>query len=139
MPQKTTTKKSSSASRKTTKAVSEARRLHRNRMWSTVLFIIGIFLIFKPAILNEFLGIIIGAWLIIQFIIKFQFAFNLKSLALPVWSLMLISSLLHLILGILMIFNPFGSMIAITTLAGIILLVTEVGNIIESFYLLFKS
>lgn len=38
-----------------------------------------------------------------------------------------------------MIFNPFGSMIAITTFAGIILLVTEVGNIIESFYLLFKS
>ena len=53
MPQKTTTKKSSSASRKTTKAVSEARRLHRNRMWSTVLFIIGIFLIFVTWLKGE--------------------------------------------------------------------------------------
>lgn len=53
MPQKTTTKKSSSASRKTTKAVSEERRLHRNRMWSTVLFIIGIFLIFVTWLKGE--------------------------------------------------------------------------------------
>lgn len=117
----------------------EFRAISTELIEGTLYTVIGIFLIFKPSILNEFLGIIIGAWLIIQFIIKFQFAFNLKSLALPVWSLMLISSLLHLILGVLMIFNPFGSMIAITTFAGIILLVTEVGNIIESFYLLFKS
>lgn len=117
----------------------EFRAISTELIEGTLYTVIGIFLIFKPSILNEFLGIIIGTWLIIQFIIKFQFAFNLKSLSLPVWSLMLVSSLLHLVFGLVMIFNPFGSMIAITTIAGIILLVTEIGNIVESIYLLFKS
>ena len=105
----------------------EFRAISTELIEGTLYTVIGIFLIFKPS------------WLIIQFIIKFQFAFNLKSLSLPVWSLMLISSLLHLVFGLVMIFNPFGSMIAITTIAGIILLVTEIGNIVESIYLLFKS
>lgn len=105
----------------------------------TLYAVIGIFLIFKPNILNEFLGVIVGTWQIIQFIIKFQFAFNLKSVSSPAWSLMLISSLLHLILGLLIILNPFGTVVAITTIAGIILLVTEIANIFESLYLLIKA
>lgn len=105
----------------------------------TLYTIIGLFFIFKPSILNEFLGIIIGAWLIIQFIVKFQFAFNLKSLSSPTWSIMLISSIIHLILGIIMLVNPFGSIATITTIAGIILLATELGNIFESIYLLSRK
>ena len=38
-----------------------------------------------------------------------------------------------------MIINPFGSMAAITTIAGIILLVTEIANMVESIYLLIKT
>lgn len=105
----------------------------------TLYAIIGLFLIFKPNILNEFLAIIVGAWLVIQFIIKFQFAFNLKSVASPTWSIMLISSLLHLVFGLVMLLNPFASIVAVTTIAGLILLVTEVGNIVESIFLLIKA
>jgi uncharacterized membrane protein HdeD (DUF308 family) len=105
----------------------------------TLYAVIGIFLIFKPNLLNEFLGVIVGTWQVIQFIIKFQFAFNLKSVSSPSWSLMLLSSILHLVFGIVMILNPFGSIIAITTFAGIVLLITEIGNIAESIYLLIKA
>jgi len=116
----------------------EFRAMSTELIEGTMYAVIGIFLIFKPNILNEFLGVIVGAWQIIQFIIKFQFAFNLKSVSSATWSLMLISSLLHLVFGIIMIINPFASMVAITTIAGIILLVTEIGNIAESVYLLIK-
>ena len=58
----------------------EFRSISTELIEGTIYTILGIFLIFKPSILNEFLAIIIGAWLIIQFIIKFKFAFNLKSL-----------------------------------------------------------
>ena len=105
----------------------------------TLYAVIGIFLIFKPNILNEFLGVIVGAWQIIQFIIKFQFAFNLKSVSSPAWALMLASSILHLVFGLFMLINPFGSLAAITTVAGIILLVTEIGNVAESIYLLING
>lgn len=116
----------------------EFRAMSTELIEGTMYAVIGIFLIFKPNILNEFLGVIVGAWQIIQFIIKFQFAFNLKSVSSATWSLMLISSLLHLVFGIIMIINPFGSMVAITTIAGIILLITEIGNVAESIYLLIK-
>ncbi len=105
----------------------------------TLYAIIGLFLIFKPNILNEFLAIIVGAWLVIQFIIKFQFSFNLKSVSSPTWSIMLISSILHLIFGLVMLLNPFASIVAVTTIAGLILLVTEIGNIVESIFLLLKA
>lgn len=117
----------------------EFRSMSTELIEGTLYAVIGIFLIFKPNILNEFLGVIVGAWQIIQFIIKFQFAFNLKSVSSPSWSFMLISSLLHLALGLVMIINPFGSMATITTIAGIILLVTEIANMVESIYLLIKT
>ncbi len=119
-------------------ANTEFRAMSLELIEGTVYTIIGLFFIFKPSILNEFLGIIVGIWLVIQFIIKFQFAFNLKSVASPAWSLMLISSLLHLAFGIGIILNPFASVVTITTLTGIVLLISEIGNLAESIYLLTK-
>ena len=52
---------------------------------------------------------------------------------------MLASSILHLVFGLFMLINPFGSLAAITTVAGIILLVTEIGNVAESIYLLING
>ena len=66
----------------------EFRSMSTELIEGTLYAVIGIFLIFKPNILNEFLGVIVGAWQIIQFIIKFQFAFNLKSVSSPAWALM---------------------------------------------------
>lgn len=117
----------------------EFRSMSTELIEGTLYAVIGIFLIFKPNILNEFLGVIVGAWQIIQFIIKFQFAFNLKSVSSPAWALMLASSILHLVFGLFMLINPFGSLAAITTVAGIILLLTEIGNVAESIYLLING
>ena len=105
----------------------------------TLYSVIGIFLIIKPNLLNEFLGIIIGTWQILQFIIKFQFAFNLKSSSSPSWLLMLISSIIHVVFGILILINPLETLVTITTISGVILLLTEIGNIGESIYMLIKT
>ncbi len=47
------TRKRTSAAKKDTKAVSEAKRIQKHRMWSTVLFIVGIFLIFLTWLKGE--------------------------------------------------------------------------------------
>ena len=114
----------------------EFRAVSSELIQGTIYTIIGLLFILKPSILNEFLGIIIGAWLIIQFIVKFQFAFNLKSISSHSLSIMLISALLHLAFGLVMFFNPFASIATLTTIAGIILLITEIGNLVESIYML---
>ncbi|MBO5477884.1 MAG: DUF308 domain-containing protein, partial [Clostridia bacterium] len=95
----------------------EFKTISTELIQGTIFTIIGLVFIFNPSILNEFLGIIIGAWLILQFIVKFQFAFNLKSASSPAWSIVLISSILHLVFGLIMFFNPFSSIAALTTIA----------------------
>lgn len=96
----------------------------------------GILFIINPNIINEFLASLVGAWIIIQSIIHFQFAFNLKAIENANWSLMLISSIFTLILGIVIIFNPFATIATVTTISGIMLLISETINIFESISLL---
>ena len=97
-----------------------------------VYIILGFVLIFNPNIIKAFLPIIIGCWMIINSIVRFQLAFNLKSSDNPSWALMLILSFVTLILGIVMVINPFASIAALTMICGIMLLVSEIINIIES-------
>lgn len=49
----TSTRKKPAAAKKDTKAVSEAKRIQKHRMWSTVLFIVGVFLIFLTWLKGE--------------------------------------------------------------------------------------
>ena len=52
---------------------------------------------------------------------------------------MLISSVVHIVFGILILINPLETLAAITTIGGIVLLLTEIGNIGESLYMLIKT
>ena len=114
----------------------ETRTINTEIVQGILYTVIGLFLIFDPSILNQFLGIIIGSWLIIQFVIKMQFALNLKSMASSSWPFMIISAGANLFFGILVLVNPFASVAALTTICGIILLISEVSSIVESIYLL---
>lgn len=96
----------------------------------------GILLIINPNLINEFLATLVGAGMIIQSIIRFQFAFNLKAIDNKGWGIMLILSIITFILGIVIIFNPFATIIAVTTICGIMLLISELINIYESICLL---
>lgn len=97
-----------------------------------IYIILGLVLIFNPNIIKAFLPIIIGCWMIINSIVRFQLAFNLKSSDNPSWGLILILSFVTLILGIVMIINPFASMAILTTICGIMLLASELINVFES-------
>ncbi len=97
-----------------------------------IYIILGFVLIFNPNIIKSFLPIIIGCWIIINSIIKFQLAFNLKSSDNPSWPIMLLLSFITLILGIIMIINPFKTLSYLTTICGIILLISELINIFEA-------
>lgn len=100
--------------------------------------ILGFVFIFYPEMIVSFLPFIIGAWIIVEGIIKFQFSFNIRGSEFGNWIMPLCISILTIILGFAIIFNPFGTAIAITSLAGIFLLVSEILNIIESIYVIVK-
>ena len=91
--------------------------------------IVGLVFIFNPDIVNTFISFIIGAWIILKSITSLQLAFNMKS-STDKWLITLILSIFTLILGIVMLFNPFASNILVSA-CGIVLLVCEIANIIE--------
>jgi uncharacterized membrane protein HdeD (DUF308 family) len=101
--------------------------------------LVGFVLIFNPQFIISFLPFIIGAWIIVEGIIRFQFAFNTKVTDNNNnWIILLLLSILNIVFGFMVIFNPFGTAIAVTKLAGIFLLVSEILNIIDSIYVICK-
>lgn len=96
----------------------------------------GLLFLFKANIINIF-PVIIGIWIIIAGVTKFQLTFNLRGIE-SKWIVVLLSSIISIILGVLIILNPFSTVMTITVISGIILLITEICNLIESAYLLIK-
>ena len=94
--------------------------------------ILGFVLIFNPTIIKAFLPIIIGSWMIINGVIKLQFAFNLKSADNTSWKIVLILSFVTLALGIIMVINPFATLSLLTMICGITLLISELINIFQA-------
>ena len=100
--------------------------------------ILGFVFIVKTEEASMFLPFILGAWIIIESIMKFQFAFNLRDVPKSNWVLMLIFSIIPAALGVVIILNPFTVTVAITVTCGLILLLTEIINLFESGYILMK-
>lgn len=100
--------------------------------------ITGLLFIFQPRIISAFLPFFVGVWIIIESVIKFQVALNLRGIEGTNWIMMLVLSILTAIIGIIIILNPFASAIALTTVCGILLLISEAINLCESIYLIAK-
>ena len=98
----------------------------------------GILVFMYRTSLISIFPIMLGIWIIASNIFKIQIAINLSSIKNSGWGYLLLLAILMIILGVVLIINPFASIITITTLAGIMLLVSEIVSLIESIYLLVK-
>lgn len=94
-------------------------------------------LVYRQDLISVF-PVILGIWIIAKNIVKLQFAINLSTIPNSSWGWLIVLSILTIILGIIIIINPFSTLIAITLLSGILLLVTELCDLIESIYVLIK-
>lgn len=94
--------------------------------------IAGVFILCNKAILISMLPLVIGIWMIIRSIMKLQLAFNLKSAESSNWGWVLVSAIISILLGILIMMNPFGTALTVTVLAGIILLISAIVDLAEN-------
>ena len=92
----------------------------------------GILVLICKGLLISILPILIGIWIIVRSIMKLQISFNLKSTSSERWIPILISSIVSLLLGVLIILNPFGTVVTITVIAGIILLISSIIDLCQS-------
>ena len=99
--------------------------------------IIGIVFIVNKTNVISFFYILIGAWLIVEAIQKAQMAINLKDYV-SNWALTIVVAIIDALLGVLVITHPYDAGTSITQVTGIILVVCEGFNLIESIYTLIK-
>lgn len=98
--------------------------------------ILGVVIIINAQTINTILTWVIGAWIIIESIIKLQIAFSLKDLSNTNWKIVVIFSIITFIIGLVIILNPFASLMAVGKICGIMLLISEIINVFESTFIL---
>ncbi len=116
----------------------EVRAFSNELIMGILLTILGVIILFNKALFISILPIITGMWIVIRSIMKFQLAINLKSTLTDKWGWLLVSSIIMCILGIIIVANPFEAIFTITRFIGIMLIITEVFDLIESIYVLIK-
>lgn len=99
---------------------------------SIILFIIAFILFFSPGLLVSIIPLIIGIALVMSSAYKLQNIYNLKKTSniFNMWTLVITSSIL--VLGLLLIINPFGGVKAITKVIGIFLMIYAALDIVDS-------
>lgn len=102
-------------------------------VYSILSIIAGIIIILNPNALASLIPIVLGIWMIINGSFKFQYSFQLKQFKYKNWILIFIIAIMMIILGIVLIFNPFKGAVAITQVIGIFIIGYAILDIIESF------
>lgn len=102
-------------------------------VYGVLLLISGIFLVVRPDLLSVLFPIILGIWIIINSVIKFQYALVLKRIKNEDFLYTALISFLTLIWGIVLLYNPFKTALLVTQTIGIFIIVYAVLDIIDNF------
>ena len=116
----------------------EIRAFSNELVLGIILLAFGLIILLNQVAFISILPIVIGMWLIIKSVMKFQLAINLKSMMAEKWGWVLASAILMFIFGVLIVLNPFATVITLTRFVGIMLLIAEICDLIESIYILAK-
>jgi len=93
--------------------------------------ILGIVLILKPKGLASIIPIMLGMWIIVNSIVKLQYAMYLKTQNISTWATAFTLSIVTLICGLFLIFNPIKSAILLTQVIGGFIIMYGVLDIID--------
>lgn len=107
-----------------------------NLIYGVLSIIIGIFILFNPFSIANIISIMIGLWLIMSSLFNGALVWQLKKHKEEIWVLSLTITTLSLILGILVLINPFHSYLLLTAFVGILVSCYSAINILQQ--LLFR-
>lgn len=94
-----------------------------------IVIVMALVLFLNPTVIASIIPLLIGIYMIFSAALKLQYLYVLKTLT-KNWDIsVVITTIIVLILGVLLIFNPFKGVIAITKLIGIFLFVFAILDI----------
>ena len=97
--------------------------------------VVGLIAFFKPFALVNLITVLVGAWLVISSFIKFFVANELRRVGIESWTFDMGISVLTIILGLMLIINPFGGYIILTTYVAILIMMYAAMDLVEQFFI----
>ena len=95
----------------------------------------GIIILLKGAIVS-IIPIIVAIWILYSGIIKYQMSKSLNVVQNNKSKILTISAIIQIVLGIIILINPFGTALTVIRVVGIILFVIELQDFIEGIYMI---
>lgn len=92
----------------------------------------GFVLILNPKAIVSLIPFIIGVWFVISSLSKLKYSINISSKKTKSGIISLAITILTLILGVVLIFNPFSGAVFITKMIGLFLFVYAILDIVQS-------
>lgn len=100
--------------------------------YGLVATVAGILLILNPKFIATIIPFVIGIGIIVSSAIKLQEVLDLKKIGLRNWQPSVIIALFEMICGVLIVFNPFGTAVTLLKLAGILLLIFGILDLLNN-------
>ncbi|MDO4648366.1 MAG: DUF308 domain-containing protein [Eubacteriales bacterium] len=99
-----------------------------------IVLLLGIFFFRYPQVVVKMLSGLLGAMLVVDCVWVFRAAKRLRKLEVELWKTYLFASLLFLILGLGLMWNPFSKVVQMVVVAGILFVVNGVADIVFYVY-----
>lgn len=96
--------------------------------------ILGVLLILRPDAVLSFLPTVIGIFILVDSILRFQTSIDAKHFGMEKWWIILLISCAGAALGALLLFHPFESALAMIRLIGLTLMIDGVENLVTCVY-----
>lgn len=103
-----------------------------NFILPVLMLVFGLVIIFKPGIIISILPVVVGIVMVVSGVIKLQDSFNLKKYAFPRWWVVLMFAFVSIVLGIVILINPFGTGLLFTRIVGLFFTIDGLLNIVSS-------
>lgn len=100
-------------------------------LYSLTIGIIGILILIFPKFTVSIFPLMIGLWMIIKSLVKFQAILILKDLGNKNWIKLILINILTLLIGMLLAFNPFEGAEAIIRILAVFILIYAVFDVIN--------
>lgn len=96
--------------------------------------ILGLLLILRPDAVLSFLPTVVGVFILVDSILRFQTSIDAKHFGMDKWWGILLISCVGAVLGTLLLFRPFESAMAMIRLIGLTLMIDGVENLVTCAY-----
>ena len=103
-------------------------------VWGAALLLCGVYILVRPSLLYGLLTTAFAIFLVVDGVLKLQYAIDLYRMKAKGWWFVLAVALVMGVLGVVALFNPFATMVTLMTFLGITLIADGVMDLLSIAY-----